>query len=101
MRQETFGPVIAAMAADDFDQALSFANDSEYGLSAYVFTQDNRRIMRSVTELEFGEIYVNRPSGESPHGFHTGYRKSGLGGEDGKHGIEGFLRKKTLYVNYA
>jgi len=101
MRQETFGPVIAAMAVDDFDQALAFANDSEYGLSAYVFTQDNRRIMRSVTELEFGEIYLNRPSGESPHGFHTGYRKSGLGGEDGKHGIEGFLRKKTLYVNYA
>lgn len=101
MRQETFGPVIAAMAVDDFDQALAYANDSEYGLSAYVFAADNRRIMRSVNELEFGEIYVNRASGESPHGFHTGYRKSGLGGEDGKHGIEGFMRKKTLYINYA
>lgn len=57
--------------------------------------------MRSMNELSFGEIYVNRASGESPHGFHTGYRKSGLGGEDGKHGIEGFMRKKTLYNNYA
>jgi lactaldehyde dehydrogenase/glycolaldehyde dehydrogenase len=101
MREETFGPVIAAMAVEDFDQALAYANDSEYGLSAYVFTRDNRNIMRSVNELHFGEIYVNRPSGESPHGFHTGYRKSGLGGEDGQHGIEGFMRKKTLYNNYA
>jgi lactaldehyde dehydrogenase / glycolaldehyde dehydrogenase len=64
-------------------------------------TRDNRRIMRCVNELSFGEIYVNRPSGESPHGFHTGYRRSGLGGEDGQHGIEGFMRKKTMYNNFA
>jgi lactaldehyde dehydrogenase/glycolaldehyde dehydrogenase len=101
MRQETFGPVIAAMPVDGFDEALAYANDSDYGLSAYLFSRDNRRIMRAVNELDFGEIYVNRASGESPHGFHTGYRKSGLGGEDGKHGIEGFMRKKTLYNNYA
>jgi lactaldehyde dehydrogenase/glycolaldehyde dehydrogenase len=101
MKQETFGPLIAAMAIDDFDQALAYANDSDYGLSAYVFTRDHRKIMRSMTELHFGEIYLNRPSGESPHGFHTGYRKSGLGGEDGKHGIEGFMRKKTLYNSYV
>jgi lactaldehyde dehydrogenase / glycolaldehyde dehydrogenase len=96
MRQETFGPLIAAMAVDDFDQAVAYANDSDYGLSAYVFRRDHRKIMRSMNELHFGEIYVNRASGESPHGFNTGYRKSGLGGEDGKHGIEGFMRKKTL-----
>jgi len=57
--------------------------------------------MRCVNELSFGEIYVNRPSGESPHGFHTGYRRSGIGGEDGQHGIEGFMRKKTMYNNFA
>ena len=101
MKEETFGPVIAAMAVTDFDQALAHANDSDYGLSAYVLTRDNRRIMRCVNELSFGEIYVNRPLGESPHGFHTGYRRSGIGGEDGQHGIEGFMRKKTLYNNFA
>ena len=101
MQEETFGPVIAAMTVIDFDQALACANDSDYGLSAYVFTRDNRKIMRCVKELAFGEIYINRPSGESPNGFHTGYRKSGLGGEDGPHGIEGFMRKKTMYNNYA
>lgn len=101
MREETFGPVIAAMPVDDFDQAIALANDSEYGLSAYLFTRSNRLVMRAVRELQFGEVYVNRPSGESPHGFHTGYRKSGLGGEDGQHGIEGYLRKKTIYNNFG
>ena len=89
------------MPVDGFDQAAAYANDSDYGLSAYLFTQDNRPIMRAVNELHFGEIYMNRPSGESPHGFHTGYRKSGLGGEDGHHGLEGYLRKKTMYNNCA
>ena len=101
MKEETFGPVIAAMPVDSFDQAIAYANDSDYGLSAYLFTRDNRLIMRAVNELHFGEIYMNRPSGESPHGFHTGYRRSGLGGEDGQHGVEGYMRKKTMYNNYA
>lgn len=101
MKEETFGPVIAAMPVDSFDQAIAYANDSDYGLSAYLFTHDNRLIMRAVNELHFGEIYMNRPSGESPHGFHTGYRRSGLGGEDGQHGVEGYLRKKTMYNNYG
>ena len=101
MREETFGPVIAAMPVDSFEQAISYANDSEYGLSAYLFTGSNRLIMRASRELHFGEIYINRASGESPHGFHTGFRKSGLGGEDGQHGVEGYLRKKTMYNNFA
>lgn len=101
MQEETFGPVIACMSVSDFDQAIAYANDSDFGLSAYVFTRDNRKIMRCVKELAFGEIYINRPSGESPNGFHTGYRKSGLGGEDGPHGIEGFMRKKTMYNSFA
>ena len=101
MKEETFGPVIAAMPVDSFEQAIAYANDSDFGLSAYLFTRDNRLIMRAVNELHFGEIYMNRPSGESPHGFHTGYRRSGIGGEDGQHGVEGYMRKKTMYNNYA
>ena len=89
------------MPVEGFDQAVAYANDSDYGLSAYLFTRDNRLIMRAINELQFGEIYLNRPSGESPHGHHTGYRKSGLGGEDGRHGLEGYMRKKTMYNNYA
>jgi lactaldehyde dehydrogenase/glycolaldehyde dehydrogenase len=57
--------------------------------------------MRLVRELNFGEIYVNRPGADAVHAHHSGYGDSGLGGEDGKYGIEGYLRKKTVYVNWA
>jgi lactaldehyde dehydrogenase / glycolaldehyde dehydrogenase len=101
MQREVFGPVIPVMTVTDFDEGLSLANDSAYGLSAYVFTKDLRRLMRLVRELKFGEIYVNRAGGDAVHAYHSGYRHSGLGGEDGKYGLEGYLRKKTIYVNYA
>jgi lactaldehyde dehydrogenase/glycolaldehyde dehydrogenase len=101
MRQEIFGPVVPVMRVAGFDEALQLANDSAYGLSAYVFTRDMRRLMRLVRELDFGEIYVNRPGADAVHAHHAGYKDSGLGGEDGKYGIEGYLRKKTVYVNWA
>jgi lactaldehyde dehydrogenase/glycolaldehyde dehydrogenase len=101
MQREVFGPVIPVMTVTDFDEGLALANDSAYGLSAYVFTKDLRRLMRLTRELKFGEIYVNRPGGDAVHAYHGGYRHSGLGGEDGKYGLEGYLRKKTIYVNYS
>ena len=57
--------------------------------------------MRLTNELAFGEIYFNRTNGELVQGFHTGWNQSGLGGEDGKYGFDGYLRKKTVYVNWA
>ena len=101
MREEIFGPIVPVVRVRDFEEALALANDSEYGLSAYLYTRDMRRLMRTVDELHFGEIYVNRGIGELVQGFHHGYRRSGLGGEDGIYGIEGYLQKKTLYVNYS
>lgn len=101
MRQEIFGPVVPAMTVSDFEEALTLANDSEYGLSAYVYSQSFKRLMRSAQALEFGEIYFNRTSGELVQGFHTGWGQSGLGGEDGKYGLDGYFRKKTMYVNWS
>jgi lactaldehyde dehydrogenase/glycolaldehyde dehydrogenase len=101
MQDEVFGPVVPIMKGEDFDEGLRLANESRYGLSAYVFTKDMRRMMRLVRELKFGEIYVNRPGGDAVHAHHAGIRDSGIGGEDGKYGLDAYFQKKTIYVNYA
>lgn len=101
MQDEIFGPVIPIASFNSFDDVLRDANASRYGLSAYLFTSDMRRVMRAVNEIDFGELYVNRIGPESLQGFHVGYRQSGLGGDDGIHGLEVFLRKKTVYLNYS
>lgn len=101
MQDEVFGPVVPIMRISDFDEGLRLANESRYGLSAYVFTKDLRRMMRLVRELKFGEIYVNRPGGDAVHAHHAGIRDSGIGGEDGKYGLDAYFQKKTIYVNYA
>ena len=56
--------------------------------------------MTAVRDLEFGEIYTNRSIGEELNAFHNGFKTSGVGGEDGEHGMEGFMQKKTIYLNY-
>lgn len=101
MREEVFGVVSPIMRVSSVDQAIDLANDSDYGLSAFLFTSDNRIIQRSLRDLEFGEIYVNRGMGEQRQGFHNGYKLSGTGGEDGKYGLENYLEKKTVYLNFS
>lgn len=100
MQEEIFGPIVPVKRISDFDEAIKLANESKYGLSAYLFTNDMKRIMRLVRELDFGEVYVNRETGELRQGFHNGYKLSGMGGEDGKYGLENYLQKKTFYVNF-
>jgi len=101
MQREVFGPVLPVMPFDDFDEALALANDSRYGLSAYLFTEDFRRVMRAVSDIDFGELYINRIGPEAAHAYHTGFRESGIGGEGGQYGLDAYLQKKTVYVNYA
>ncbi len=101
VHEETFGPILPVLKFKDFEQAVEFANDSEFGLAAMVFTNDMKKILRLNLELEFGEIYINRGHGEQHQGFHNGYKLSGSGGEDGKYGFEQYLEKKTFYVNFS
>jgi lactaldehyde dehydrogenase / glycolaldehyde dehydrogenase len=98
---EIFGPVSPVLPFDDPAALLESLNCSRYGLAAYVFTSDLSQAMRMARDLDFGELYVNRIGPEQLQGFHTGFRESGLGGDDGKHGLDGFMRKKTVYLNYA
>lgn len=101
MVEETFGPVTPIIGIASLDEALRIANDSRYGLSAYVFSRDYPTIMRTVAELEFGEIYINRTLGESVHAHHAGMKESGVGGEDGKWGLLRYTQIKTAYHHYG
>jgi lactaldehyde dehydrogenase / glycolaldehyde dehydrogenase len=100
VQREVFGPVLPIQPFDDFDEVLDLANDSPYGLSAYVFTSNLHRAMRAIDDIDFGEIYVNKIGPEQLQGFHTGYRLSGMGGDDGPYGYERYLRRKTVYLHY-
>lgn len=101
MVEETFGPITPIVGVGSLDEALAQANDSRYGLSAYLFSRDYPTIMRAVDELDSGEIYINRTLGESVHAHHTGYKESGIGGEDGKWGLLRYTQVKTAYHHHG
>ena len=98
IHEETFGPVLPIIEWEDFDEVLKWANDCEYGLASSIFTNDINTATRCVRELEFGETYINRFHFEAIQGFHAGVKKSGIGGADGKHGVEEYLRTHVTYL---
>lgn len=100
MRREIFGPVLPIATFGNLDEAIDLANDCEYGLTSSIFTRSLDVAMRACNELKFGETYINREHFEAMQGFHAGWRKSGIGGADGKHGLEEFLQTHVVYVNH-
>ena len=100
MQQEIFGPVLPIATFKTLDEALDCANDCEYGLTSSIYTRSLDVAMRAANELKFGETYVNRENFEAMQGFHAGWRKSGIGGADGKHGLEEYLQTHVVYMNY-
>ncbi|SFK12615.1 lactaldehyde dehydrogenase / glycolaldehyde dehydrogenase [Halobacillus dabanensis] len=100
IQEEIFGPVIPIATYKTLDEAIDKGNDTDYGLSSSVYTDDMNEAMRVVNELKFGETFVNRENFEAVQGYHAGMRKSGLGGTDGKHGMEDFLVTQTVYMQY-
>ena len=98
IQREIFGPVLPVIKVSSFDEALQLANDSEYGLTSSLYTNNINNILRATKELNFGEVYVNRENFEAIQGFHAGWRKSGIGGADGRHGLEEYLQTKVVYM---
>ncbi|MDV7143753.1 aldehyde dehydrogenase family protein [Tropicimonas sp. TH_r6] len=98
IKEETFGPVLPIVTFRTLDEAIGYASDSIYGLAAYFYSRDHANIQKFINEMEAGELYVNRAMGEQHQGFHNGWKQSGMGGEDGKFGLEQYLEKKTVYL---
>ena len=98
--EELFGPVLAVKRAADPDEAFDLANDSEFGLSAAVFTQDLTRVLQAVEHIDVGVLHVNSESaGADPHVPFGGAKKSGLGPkEQGGAAREFFTHTTTVYL---
>jgi aspartate-semialdehyde dehydrogenase len=101
MREETFGPVAAVAPFDGEAEVIARANDTEYGLVAYVVTTDGARQLRLARALEYGMVAINRvkiTGAPIPFG---GVKQSGVGREGSRHGIEAFTDLKYLCLDAA
>ena len=98
IRNEVFGPVIPIVKFDELEQAIQYANDSDYGLTSSIYTSDLNVALKACQDIRFGETYINRENFEAMQGFHAGWRKSGIGGADGKHGVHEFTQTHVVYL---
>ena len=100
IQEEVFGPVLAVMACDDMAHALACANDHQYGLASVLFTHHHETVRLFASEIEAGELYVNRTPADPYQGYHAGWKRSGLGGDDGKHGMLEFTQTRLVVMPY-
>ena len=100
IQEEVFGPVLPVMKFNTLEEAIAMSNDTEFGLTSSIFSENFNNIMKATNGLHFGETYVNREHFEAIQGFHAGWKKSGVGGADGKHGMEEYLHTKVVYAKY-
>ncbi len=102
-REETFGPVLSVMRVRDFDEAMQVANDTEYGLSSSIFTNDAARIFRFVDEIETGMTHINSPTtGGEAHIPFGGIKGTGIGDrEQGSTALDFYTELKVVYVDYT
>ncbi|MCE5000039.1 aldehyde dehydrogenase [Staphylococcus warneri] len=99
-KEEIFGPVLAITTYQNFEQVIDDANDTNAGLSSYIFSNDLSEVMTATERLKFGEVYANCEAEEVVNGYHAGWRESGLGGADGIHGFEEYYNTTVSYIRY-
>ena len=95
---ETFGPVVSLIKFSDDAEAVRIANDTPYGLNAFVHTRDLNRAHRIARQLEAGSIWVNKFSDIEPQGPYGGYKQSGFGRTGGIDGLREFQRTKNIRI---
>ncbi len=98
--EETFGPVVGVMAFESIEQAIEWANQTEYGLVAYVYTMNLKTAREVARKLEFGSIGVNNVDVTSVEAPYPAWKESGVGHELGRTGLMQYLEPKHIKIHY-
>ncbi|USG65632.1 NAD-dependent succinate-semialdehyde dehydrogenase [Brevibacillus ruminantium] len=96
--EETFGPVVPMVRFTDEAEVLKLANNTRYGLAAYVYTRDNQRCFRMAEELEYGIVGINDGSPTQTQAPFGGFKESGIGREGGHFGMDEYLETKFVSI---
>jgi aldehyde dehydrogenase (NAD+) len=97
-REEIFGPVLAVLGFDDFDEAVHLANQSMYGLAAGIWTRDVSKAHRLARAVKAGTVWVNTYNIYDPVAPFGGYKQSGFGRDLGKIALDGYTESKTVWI---
>ena len=98
-QEEVFGPVLAVIPFRDEEEALEIGNDVEFGLAAGVWTEDMRRAITMSERLQAGTVWVNTYRAFSYTTPFGGYKRSGLGRENGQEAIQGYMQTKSVWIS--
>jgi phenylacetaldehyde dehydrogenase len=101
LQREVFGPVVAAVPVDGLEQAIELANDTPYGLTASVWSNDFAAVMQAIRRLKAGTIWVNSHVPVDPNLPFGGYKQSGIGREHGRSMIEQYTELKSVCIPAA
>lgn len=100
MTEETFGPVVGVMPFSDLDEAISLANDTEYGLAAIVYTQNLTTARHLSLEIKAGNVAINNVDAGVINAPYGGWKDSGIGHEHGPEGLYEYLLVKHIRIRY-
>jgi acyl-CoA reductase-like NAD-dependent aldehyde dehydrogenase len=100
-REEIFGPVLAITSVADAEEAIRFANDSEYGLGASIYTKDLGTAMRAMESIKAGTFWINDPLTDNDAAPFGGMRHSGIGRELGPEGLDAFREPKHVHLDWV
>jgi acyl-CoA reductase-like NAD-dependent aldehyde dehydrogenase len=98
-REEIFGPVLVAMPYSDVDEVARRANDTPYGLSAYIWTRDVAQAHGLAARLRAGSVFVNMATAMDPSAPFGGFGDSGVGRESGRASLDAYLETKTVWMS--
>ena len=100
-REEIFGPVLTAIPFDTEEEALSIANDTDYGLTAYVWTKDSGRGIRMAEGIEAGMVWVNSENNRNLPSPFGGMKQSGIGRDGGNYSFEFYMETKNICIAHG